>query len=176
VDTEDNGVIPSINRHYLGNASPDYMLGFSTSLRYKRLTATANANGAFGHYIYNASRGQLNPSAFPNSNIAPSAFDTSVKESTNNPSPGSTRFLEKGDYMKMSNLTLSYNIGALGGLRNFNVSLTGQNLFVLTGYTGFFPEANTTTRGNSGGIPSIGIEEIPYPPARTFLLGVNFSL
>ncbi len=78
------------------------------------------------------------------------------------------------DFLKLSNLTLSYNVGNLGGFRNVNVSLTGQNLFVFTGYNGFDPEVNTD--GASGGIPSLGIEYLPYPSARTFLLGVNFSL
>ena len=55
-----------------------------------------------------------------------------------------------------------------------NISLTGQNLLVFTKYRGFDPEVNTD--GGTGGIPSLGIEYIPYPSARTILLGVNFSL
>ena len=55
-----------------------------------------------------------------------------------------------------------------------NITLTGQNLFVITNYTGFDPEVNTD--GGENGIPSLGIEYIPYPSARTVLLGLNFSL
>jgi iron complex outermembrane receptor protein len=54
------------------------------------------------------------------------------------------------------------------------LSLTGQNLFVFTNYTGFDPEVNTD--GTFDGIPSLGIEYIPYPLARTITLGLTFSL
>jgi len=75
----------------------------------------------------------------------------------------------------MTNATLSYRIGNIGNaIKNLNISLTGQNLFVITNYTGFDPEVNTD--GSFGGIPSFGIEYIPYPSARTVLLGINFSL
>jgi iron complex outermembrane receptor protein len=55
-----------------------------------------------------------------------------------------------------------------------NISLTGQNLFVITNYKGFDPEVNTD--GGVGGIPSLGIEYIPYPSARFISLGITFSL
>ena len=87
----------------------------------------------------------------------------------------STRNLEKGDYFKMANASIGYRVGNVGkSIRNLYISLTGQNLFVITKYTGFDPEVNTD--GGYGGIPSLGIEYTPYPSARTFQLGVNFSL
>jgi len=109
-----------------------------------------------------------------NRNIGKSFFDTQLGESTSNSAAPSTRYLEKGDFLKLSNLTLSYNVGNLGGIKNVNVSLTGQNLFVFTGYNGFDPEVNTDGAAND--IPSLGIEYLPFPSARTFLLGLNFSL
>ncbi len=54
------------------------------------------------------------------------------------------------------------------------VTLTGQNLFVITKFTGFDPEVNVDKSIN--GIPSRGIEYIPYPSARTILLGLTFGL
>jgi len=72
-------------------------------------------------------------------------------------------------------MTLSYRVGDIGkNFKNFSVSLTGQNLFIITKYKGFDPEVNTD--GSNNGIPSLGIEYLPYPPARNILLGVNFSL
>jgi iron complex outermembrane receptor protein len=55
-----------------------------------------------------------------------------------------------------------------------NISLTGQNLFVITKFSGFDPEVNVDKQVD--GIPSFGIEYIPYPTARTILLGVSFGL
>ena len=92
-----------------------------------------------------------------------------------NPTSASSRYLEKGNYMKMANATISYNLGALGkNIRTLNIFLTGQNLFVITDYTGFDPEVNTAKPLN--GVPSFGIEYMPYPSARTITLGINFTL
>ena len=74
-----------------------------------------------------------------------------------------------------SNATISYRIGSIGKIfRNAVVQLTGQNLFVITDFTGFDPEVNVDK--SVDGIPSYGIEYTPYPTARKFILGVNFSL
>lgn len=117
----------------------------------------------------------LGLSNLPGRNIGSYYDNPSLNESVSNSASASTRYLEKGDYMKMSNITLSYRVGNIGNtIKNLNVSLTGQNLFVLTGYNGFDPEVNTD--GSDADIPSLGIEYLPYPPARTILLGVNFSL
>jgi len=165
------------NKYYMGSPNPKYLLGFSTNVGYKRLTATLNMNGAMGHYLFNnTNTSVLGVSNLPGRNIAKAFFDPSAPaESIGNSAAASDRYLEKGDYLKLSNLTLSYNLGTLARtFSNFNISLTGQNLLVLTGYTGFDPEVNTD--GSFEGIPSLGLEYIPYPQARTFLLGVNFSL
>jgi len=169
-------VDPALNKFYLGSPNPKYLLGISTDVSYKRLTATINMHGAFGHYLFNNTMATvLGVNNLSNRNIGHVFFDPQAVESTSNSASPSNRYLEKGDFMKMSNLTLSYNVGNIGSaIRNLNVSLTGQNLFILTGYNGFDPEVNTD--GASEDIPSLGIEYIPYPPARTFLLGINFSL
>jgi len=168
-------VDPALNKFYVGSPNPTSLLGISTDVTYKRFTATLNMHGAFGHYLFNNTMATvLGVNNLSNRNIGKSFFDTQLGESTSNSAAPSTRYLEKGDFLKLSNLTLSYNVGNLGGIRNVNVSLTGQNLFVFTGYSGFDPEVNTDGAAND--IPSLGIEYLPYPSARTFLLGLNFSL
>jgi iron complex outermembrane receptor protein len=108
-------------------------------------------------------------------NVASSLVSASVREDLSNPITSSTRFLEKGNYMKMANMTLSYDLGRITKfVKGARVSLTGQNLFVITKFTGFDPEVNVDK--NIGGIPSNGIEYIPYPTARRFQLNFNFSL
>ena len=62
----------------------------------------------------------------------------------------STRFLEKGNYFKLRNATISYNVGNAGKyVKNLNVFVTGSNLFVITKFTGFDPEVNIDKQ-NSG--------------------------
>ena len=167
---------PAINKFYSNSPNPTTLVGLSTNVSYKKFTFSANMNGAFGHYLFNNTAATvLGLSNLSSRNIGSQFFDTSVKESTSNSAAPSTRFLEKGDYLKMANLTLSYNVGNIGNtFKNFNISLTGQNLFIITKYSGFDPEVNTD--GASNGIPSLGIEYLPYPPSRNILLGVNFSL
>ena len=87
----------------------------------------------------------------------------------------STRFLEKGDFLRLQNATLGYNfeVGENSFLNALRVSLTGQNLFLITNYSGLDPEVNTDKSLN--GIPTAGIEYTSYPRARTVTLGVNLS-
>ncbi|MFC3199676.1 TonB-dependent receptor domain-containing protein [Parapedobacter deserti] len=174
--TVSTSIDPALNKFYVGSPNPKYLLGISTDVTYKRFTATINTHGAFGHYLFNNTMATvLGVNNMSNRNIAKTVFDREAGESTSNSAAPSTRYLEKGDFLKLSNLTLSYNVGNIGrGIRNLNVSLTGQNLLVFKGYNGFDPEVNTD--GSTDDIPSLGIEYLPYPPARTFLLGLNFSL
>lgn len=170
--------------YYVGDPNPKTLLGISTTVRYKKVTLTANMNGAFGQDIYNNTLnnvinvGSINGSR----NIALAVFRDPVKESFANPVTASSRFIEKGNYLKMANATLSYNIGDIAKLfRGANVYVTGQNLFVLTDFTGFDPEVNVdktnaTLDKNSNGVPSLGIEYTPYPTSRTIIVGINFSL
>lgn len=169
-------VDPAQNKFYQNSPNPTALLGISTDVSYKRFTATINMHGAFGHYLFNNTAATvLGVVNLSNRNIGKSFFDTQANESTSNSAAPSNRYLEKGDFLKLSNATLSYNVGNIGsGIKNLNVSLTGQNLLVFTGYTGFDPEVNTD--GALNGVPSLGIEYLPFPPARTFLLGINFSL
>ncbi|MCK5209027.1 MAG: hypothetical protein KAQ79_13430, partial [Cyclobacteriaceae bacterium] len=60
----------------------------------------------------------------------------------------------------------------LGFVKNIRLSLTGQNLFVITNYSGFDPEVNTDKARDD--VPSFGIEYTAYPTPRTFILGVDF--
>ncbi len=162
--------------YYIGNPNPTTLLGISTDVTYHKWTLVANMNGAFGHMIYNNTLNAVLPIGNLGSrNVATSLLNGSVKESTANPITTSTRYLEKGDYLKMANLSLSYRAGNIGkSLKNVNFFLTGQNLFVITKYSGFDPEVNTDK--NIGGVPSLGIEYIPYPASTSFLFGVNFGL
>ncbi len=163
--------------YYIGNPNPNTLLGIATDVTYKKMTLTVNMNGAFGHKIYNNTLMSVLPisNLQGGRNIASSLIGGEVKESLSNGLTSSSRFLESGSYLKLANATLNYNIGNIGKvIRGANVFLTGQNLFILTKFKGFDPEVNTDK--NIAGVPSFGIEYTPYPTARSFMLGVNFSL
>jgi iron complex outermembrane receptor protein len=161
---------------YSGSPNPTMLLGLTSDFNYKKLTATINMNGTFGHYLFNNTAASvLGIGNLGTRNIAKNLIGTGIKEAVSNAPSPSTRNLEKGNYIKMANATISYRVGNIGNsIRNLNISFTGQNLFVITKYSGFDPEVNTDA--GLDGIPSLGVEYIPYPSARTFLLGLNFSL
>ncbi len=161
----------------VGNPNPTTLLGISTSVRYKKLNLAVNMNGAMGQDIYNNTLNNVINVGSINGgrNIAVSVFKDPVKESFANPVTASSRFIENGSYLKMSNATLSYSLGNLGkSIKNASMFITGQNLFVITNFSGFDPEVNVDKGTNF--VPSVGIEYQPYPTPRTFTIGVNFSL
>ena len=161
---------------YSGSPNPKTLLGISTDLSYKKWTATIAMNGTFGHYVFNNTAASvLGIGNLGTRNIAKELLGGDVQEAISNAPAPSTRNLEKGNYLKMANASIAYRVGNVGkSIRNLNIFLTGQNLFVITDYTGFDPEVNTD--GGFDGIPSLGIEYIPYPSSRTVQLGVTFSL
>jgi TonB-linked SusC/RagA family outer membrane protein len=163
--------------YYVGDPNPKTLLGISSTFRYKKFSLTANMNGSFGQDIYNSTlMNLLNVGGIKGGNIALSVYRDPVKESFANPSQSpSSRYIEKGDYLKMTNLTISYNIGDIAKtFKGTNVYITAQNLFLITKYSGFDPEVNVD--GNINGIPSFGIDFARYPSSRSFIFGINFSL
>ncbi len=161
---------------YSGSPNPKTLVGIASDFSYKKFAASIGMNGTFGHYIFNNTAASvLGIGNLGTRNIAKELIGGSVKEAISNAPAPSTRNLEKGNYIKMANATIGYRVGNIGkSVRNLYISLTGQNLFVITKYTGFDPEVNTD--GGVDGIPSLGIEYIPYPSARSIQLGINFTL
>ncbi|RZK21187.1 MAG: SusC/RagA family TonB-linked outer membrane protein [Pedobacter sp.] len=162
--------------YYVGNPNPKVIMGLSTNFRYKKLSFTANFNGSFGQDIYNnTANSVLAISNLGTRNISSALVNLPVQESLANPIAASSRYIEKGDYLKLANATINYSIGNVGkAIKALNIYVNGQNLFVITNYTGFDPEVNVN-KGVSG-VPSAGIDYTAYPTARTFNFGVNFSL
>jgi TonB-linked SusC/RagA family outer membrane protein len=160
---------------FVGDPNPDVLVGISTSVNVDKLSLGLNFNGAFGHQIYNNTK----MSVIPIGNLGTRNIDASLiggpnQEAVSNAIKGSDRYLESGNYLKLANATLAYNLGNLGSqVKNARVYITGQNLLVFTNYTGFDPEVNTINVLE--GLPSTGIEYTPYPSARTIIVGANFS-
>jgi TonB-linked SusC/RagA family outer membrane protein len=162
------------SQYFLGNPNPTAMLGINTSVNYKQWTLGASSHGAFGMDVYNNTANTVLPIGNLGSrNISADLVGT--KENLSNPITVSSRYLEKANFMKLDNATLSYNIGNIGKvIKGASIYITGQNLFIITKYSGFDPEVNTDKSIN--GVTSFGIEYSPYPTARSFLAGINFSL
>ncbi len=167
----------STDRTFVGDPNPDVLVGFRSFMKYKDWDLTINMNGAYGHEIFDNTASAITDvrSAFPARNVS-SNFDV-ANINVGAANAASTLYLKSGDFLRLSNLTLGYNINSediAKWISNLRVTLTGQNLFVITPYSGFDPEVNTV-KTNADGIPSFGIEYAPYPAARTFSLGISAS-
>lgn len=164
----------SDTKQYFDDPNPKTILGVNANLSYKGFDLVANFNGAFGHYIYNNTGTSVLVASNPNKGRNTSPDYTLDGENPDNAIKGSSRYLEKGDYLRMNNLTIGYTLAkAPWFFRSVRFNLTGQNLFVITNFTGFDPEVNVDKTHND--VPSLGIEYTPYPSSRTFTLGINLS-
>ena len=171
---ENGAAMYSENEEFVGDPNPDLLLGLNTTLSSGRFRFNMSMNGSFGHQVYNntanavitAANFGLGRNASPEIGLG--------NENLGNANVVSSRFLESADYLRLQNATVTYNLGSVGKVfNNLSLSLTGQNLFLITDYSGFDPEVNTN-RG-VGGVPSFGIEYIPYPRARSLFLGLRAS-
>jgi iron complex outermembrane receptor protein len=160
---------------FAGDPNPTTYVGFNSELSYKKWTLSLGAHGSFGNYLFNNTlMSVLNISNIVGGRNIASELVTSG-ESVANPISTSSRFMEKGDYFKLHNATIKYTFGDIGKyLKNFNLYVAANNVFVITKYNGFDPEVNVDKALN--GVPSLGIDYIGFPTQRTILLGVNFSL
>ncbi|AUP78528.1 SusC/RagA family TonB-linked outer membrane protein [Flavivirga eckloniae] len=160
-DIDNNGVINTDDRTIIGQTQPDYTYGFGFNLGYKRLSLSTSFRGVQGVEVLNSLRNDLeNLTVVPENN----ALDVILTNGATVAPSGqvSDRFVEDGSFLRMENATLNYNVNTakLGFLQSLNLSLTGQNLFVLTDFTGYDPEVSIVAYTN-------------YPRARTILMGLK---
>lgn len=171
---DSNGLpIETADKSFVGkSALPNLTGGLSTNLSYKRFSMSAYFNGQFGHYVYNNTA---------NAFFTAGAFNTSRNvlqetltsgEDLGASAAASTRFLEKGDFIRLQTLSFSYDmpLSGEGVFKSMVLSLTGQNLFLITDYSGLDPEVSSAT---GGALPSIGMDYGAYPNPTTITFGIN---
>lgn len=178
-DINGDGLVTDNDRIAAGSALPTRQYNINTNLSYKGFDLSANFNGVAGNKIYdntaNANFYKLRLSKGINTTPEAIAY---ANESINNSAPVSTRFLKDGAFFRLNNLSLGYSVSpkAIGldkWVSNLRLSVTGQNLFVITKYDGFDPEVNIDR--TIGGISSYGIDYLSYPKARSVVFGLNVS-
>lgn len=173
-DRDGNAIIAE-TPSYAGDPNPHYLLGISTTVAVKKFSFIVNARGAFGYKIYNNTATSVTNLGVITTGKNIGSFNLGSPQAVTDKVAASTRYLENGNFLKLGNATISYNLGNVGNyLKGANIYITGSNLFVLTDFQGFDPEVNTNK--SNAGVPSLSIEYIPYPTPRSVTLGVNFSL
>lgn len=179
VDTNGDGSILDDDRTVVGSAIPSTLYAFYLNLNYKSFDFGINFNGVAGNKVYNHTA----MSSFIKGKLAVSSNTTDFavefpEEEITNFNEVSTRFLEDGDFLRLNNLTLGYNLntqklGIGNAIQRARISLTGQNLLLITDYSGYDPEVNTGS--TAGGIQTFGIDRFTYPSARTVLIGLDIT-
>lgn len=192
-----DGEITDADLTILGSPVPDFTYGINLSGSVGAFDFGLFFNGVQGNEIYNQARA-FN-TLFPDGNKLTDVLDRWTPENPNNAllpkasavgrAPNST-FVEDGSYLRLKNVALGYELGNLNikGVENVRISLTAQNLFVITGYSGYDPDVASTNGARSnendgffGFRPTVnsitgrGIDIRAYPNARSFILGLDFN-
>ena len=179
-DLNNDKSITGDDQRITGRANPDYIFGFSTNLRYKNFDFSAFLSGVQGNQIFNLSRYTFENGLGGRNAISGMANRWSATNPTNEFASGfqggripvSDRFVEDGSYIRMKNITLGYRLPAIKGIASARIYVSGNNLFTITDYSGYDPEVNSFGGSNT----LVGIDNLVYPVARSFLVGLQVGL
>jgi TonB-linked SusC/RagA family outer membrane protein len=182
-DTDNNGSIDSYDRTMIGNPHPDITIGLSFNVGWKGIDLSVTTYGAFGQQIMKCYRDFVSS---PYNNYTTDIYERWHGEGTSNKLPrlsssASTNwnrisdiYVENGDYLKIKNVTLGYDLKKTFTklpMQQLKIYVTAQNLFTFTGYSGMDPEVGY----GSGYTVGSGIDLGYYPSARTFMFGTNIK-
>ncbi|ALL06026.1 hypothetical protein AQ505_11295 [Pedobacter sp. PACM 27299] len=183
-DVSGNGTIGFEDMVISGNAMPKVQWGFNNNFNYKNLELNVFIQGAYGHKMFNATYAA---SAIATSDVAyptlAAAADYWTPQNTGslwaNPTSTakeyieSTQFLQNAAYARLKNVSLSYKLPkSMIKFGNAKLTLSGQNLFTITKYKGFDPEASSTAANNDS---DAGIDLGAYPSPKTFTIMLNLT-
>ena len=164
-DLNDDGVINSSDLYRYKSPAPDFIFGLSTSLRYKKWLLGMGFRANVGNYVYNGMA--MNTGAW--STVSYNSYQLNnmhsgfLKTGFQNRQYLSDYYVENASFLKMDNLSLSYNFGQITKWASLNVSAMVQNVFCITKYNGVDPE-----------VPN-GMDVSFYPRPRTYSLSVGFE-
>jgi len=184
VDTNGDGKITADDKVNIGDPNPHHIFGFSVACNYKGFDLSVSANGVAGNKIAQAYRG--GGARFDN--WTTDILNRWHGEGTSNTMPRLTLdnknwsdfsdiYVQDGSYLRISNITIGYDIAKnikLKNLSQFRLYVAAQNLFTFTKYTGLDPEVGHS-ESDATGVYSFGqgVDNGSYPRPRTYLVGVN---
>ncbi len=164
-DLNGDGVINTDDRYRYKSAAPDFIFGLSTSLSYKKWTLSTSLRANVGNYVYNGMA--MNTGAWETMSYNTSQLNnlhhSYLETGFQNRQHLSDYYVENGSFLKMDNLSLSYNFGRVCRWFGLSASLLVQNVFCITKYSGADPE-----------VPS-GMDASFYPRPRTYSLTLGFD-
>lgn len=187
LDRDGNGVIDGSDRTVIGKATPDFTIGWNNTLSYKNWDLNVFFNGSFGAERLNLVRYTMASmvgdsrfitlrDAYVNGfdKIGQSSEYPSLTGTGNNYQAVSTKWMEKADFVRLENISLSYTFPRkMTKFADIRLSFSCQNLFTITGYKGLDPAGSTFSNSNVD--VDAGIDMGAYPTPRTFTFGVRMN-
>lgn len=170
VDRNNDGQITDKDRYMTGKSSmPDVFMGLSSEFTYKNWDLGFNLRASIGNYVYNgvaasnSTVGNMNSTLGFMWNLAQSSTKTGFADINSTPQLVSDYFLENASFLKMDNITLGYSFDKLFTERlSGRISLSMQNVFTITDYSGIDPECGAIDSGM-------------WPRAKTYTLGLSLN-
>lgn len=191
IDQNNDGKLDSNDKVKVGSGNPKVVLGFNVNLAWRGFDLVANFYGNFGVKRYNGMKRQLQRMD-KNFNYGRDALrawtaehpDTDVPRAVIGDPNGniqtSDRFVENGDYLRLNNLQIGYNMPAKVcrelHLANLRVYVGANRLFTITGYKGYDPGTGATAKDDStGDYVYMGVDDALYPLSRTYMVGLKLG-
>lgn len=180
-DLNGDDKINSSDKQYIGNANPLFTFGMTNTISWKKFNLSFLITGSVGNDIYNASKIEMVGMYNGSNQITDVLRRWKVPgQVTDIPKAGeldnlraSTRWVEDGSYLKIKNITLSYDFSGPWLREKLNISriqpyITLNNMITFTNYSGYDPEMSQYTSATS-----MGIDWGTYPNVKTVTFGVN---
>jgi len=172
----------------IGSGLPDVTFGFNNTFTYKNWDLNMFWNGSLGFDVYNQALGTITGNGGNRSNLSPTVYDswtpgneTDIPRRFTANQLNTSRWVEKGDFVRLSNLKIGYtfNEGAIKGVSSLQLYVSGQNLLLITDYSGYDPEVSSQVRtfGGEGANADAGagIDVGAYPTPRTGVVGLKVT-
>ncbi|ASB48021.1 SusC/RagA family TonB-linked outer membrane protein [Alkalitalea saponilacus] len=182
-DVDNNGIIDNNDMQIIGDPTPDFFGEFNSRMRWKDFTLNAAVSFSVGGDVYNYQRRQLESmSGYGNQTKAVvnrwqyEGQQTNIPRANYNDDIGNSRFsdrwIEDGSFVRLRNVTLSYNVPFRPfGFQSVEVYASGNNLITFTDYKGLDPVFS------AGASPLLqGIDLGMLPHATSFLFGIKIGL
>ena len=180
-DLNNDGKISSSDRTYIGDPNPDFIFGMTNNFSYKGFNLSVFLQGSYGNDIFNASRIETE-GMYSGRNQSTRVLERwrVPGQETFIPKAGfdiknSTYFVEDGSFLRLKNVSLSYDIPTSSlsriGVRKLQPFVSVSNILTLTKYTGLDPEVNQW--GGNGAVQ--GIDWGTYPQSRSFVVGLSLE-
>lgn len=164
----------STDQGIIGNGTPNFTWGLNNTLSYKNWDLNLLFRGVHGYDVLNSTLGIIRL-ATGNITVPTSAevLDPASPKTGNN-NLNSTRNIEDGSFIRLSNLSLGYTLPSVKGFANsVKIYVSGQNLFTITDYKGYDPEVSSVGVTSSDVTASFDAGALPNP--RTVTFGVNIG-